>query len=117
MWLNDNIDIRNRYLLTVQNIIFDDNNINDDLEWYGYDPSAPIPEDIDLPHVIVDDFDVNQDIIHVLQTIDPLQPSNSMGIDMYLDCVSQINGLDIFKNIYTCNCIPFTCHRNLIKLK
>lgn len=35
LWLNGNIDIRNRYLSTVQNIIFDDNNINDDLEWFG----------------------------------------------------------------------------------
>ena len=68
--LNGNIDIRNRHLSTVQNIIFNDNNI-DHLEWYGYDPSASIPEDIDLPYVIVDELDINENILHVIQTIDP----------------------------------------------
>jgi len=97
LWLNGNIDIRNRSLSTVQNIL--DNNISvDDLEWYGYDPSAPTPEYNDLPHVIVNDIDdaQEQEIVQVLQSIEPLQPSNSMGTDIYLDCVRRIEDLNIY---------------------
>ena len=52
-----------------------------------------IRDSIDLPYVIVDELDINENILHVIQTIDPLQPSNSMGIDIYLACVCQINDL------------------------
>lgn len=92
LWLNGNIDIRNRILSTVQSILSDEPVLSaDDLEWFGYDPYAPNIENEDLPQVIVDDIEnIPQNILEEIQTVDPLQPSDSMGIDIYLDCLQRI---------------------------
>ena len=48
------VDIRNRNLNTVQDVLQHDEEVIDDLEWYGYDPegNAPVEND-DLPYVEV----------------------------------------------------------------
>ena len=93
LWVNGNIDRRNTFLSTVQDIIANDNSATvDDLEWYGYDPNAPFPEDNELSQVVVDDVDgIDNGILNVIRTINPLQESNSMGVDIFLDCVRQID--------------------------
>ena len=94
IWVNGNIDRRNFALSTVQDIIASGDSVAvDDLEWYGYDPNAPFPDD-DLSQVVVDDIDgIANDILDVIRTVDPLQESNSMGVDIYLDCVRRIESL------------------------
>lgn len=90
LWLNGNINSRNRSLSTVQNIMNTDDMSADDLEWYGYDPSAPVPED-DLPHVVVEDIGgIEENIAVLIRTINPLQTSNSMGLDLYLALVHRL---------------------------
>ena len=93
IWLNGNIDVRNRYLNTVRDLILDEHMGNDDLEWYGYDPGAPSPDN-ELPHVVVDNVEnLPVNVLAELQTIDPLQPSDSMGIDLFLNSLQRIQNI------------------------
>jgi len=90
LWLNGMIDIRNRNLCTVQDVLHNEEFANaDDLEWYGYDADAPAPENNDLPQVEVDDIDDIPDALTLqLREIDPLQPSNSLGIDIFITALN-----------------------------
>ena len=55
----------------------------DDLTWFGYDPSAPTPMDDGLSTVEIEDVD-----IELPAAVNPLQLSNSYGIDLFIDCLN-----------------------------
>ena len=64
----------------------------DDLEWYGYDhdPGALSPDD-ELPHVHVDDIqNLPANVLVELQTIDLLQPSDSLEIDIFFTSLQRV---------------------------
>ena len=101
IWQNGMLDIRNRNLNTVQGFVRNYDEPIDDLEWYGYDPNAPLaqmPEE--LNQVVVEDL--LNGYIHLEnyldQRINPLQESPSFGIDLYLQaldyCSQLVEGLN-----------------------
>ena len=59
---------------------------SEDLEWYGYDGSAPRPSDDGLSTVEVEDLNHDfPDVIEQLEnSVDPCQDSNDFGKDIYL---------------------------------
>ena len=59
--------------------------------WYGFDPDAPVVQELDeLSQVLVDDIDINP--IPRVDNIDTLRQSDSMGIDIYCNVLSLVNG-------------------------
>jgi len=85
MWTNGVLDIRNHSLIGISDIAESREDI-DYLEWYGFDPFAPTPSDDGLSTVDVEDVNIDLpiDILTMLrQSIDPLQHSNSFGIDLF----------------------------------
>ena len=61
----------------------------DDLTWYGYDLSAPTPMDDGCFTVEIEDVDIELpgNVIHDLTAaVNPVQLSNSCGIDLFIDC-------------------------------
>lgn len=85
MWTNGVLDMRNHSLIGISDIAESGGDV-DDLEWYGFDPFAPTPSDDGLSTVEVEDVDIDlpTDILTLLrQSIDPLQHSNSFGIDLF----------------------------------
>lgn len=64
----------------------------DDLEWFGYD-SEPVPGDDGLSFQQVEDvnFDLPEVVLQELvREVDPLEYSDSFGIDVYLKALSTI---------------------------
>ena len=85
MWTNGVLDIRNHSLVGISDIAESGGDV-DNLEWYGYDPFAPTPSDDGLSTVEVEDvnIDLPTDTLTLLrQNIDPLQHSDSFGIDLF----------------------------------
>ena len=85
IWSNGMIDMRNqnRYCTDLD----DPANFSEDLEWYGYDGSAPRPSDDGLSTVEVEylNHDFPGDVIEQLEnSVEPCQDSNDFGIDIYL---------------------------------
>ena len=83
IWSNGMIDMRNQN----RNCTDDPANFSDDLDWYGYDGSAPRPSDDGLSTVEVEDLDHDfpDDVVEQLKnTVDPCQDSNDFGMDIYL---------------------------------
>jgi hypothetical protein len=63
----------------------------DDLQWYGFDPYAPRPDDDGLSTVELDDVELDNedDVLAILtNSLDPLAYSNSFGIDLYMEALS-----------------------------
>ena len=63
-----------------------------DLQWYGMDWGAPTPLEDDLSLVQVEDLSspLSVQACERLNRIDPLQESDSFGIDIYLSCLEAI---------------------------
>lgn len=58
-----------------------------DLNDYGVDPNGPAPNGFDVPFVEVPDTRVplsNTEMTVITNTIDPLQYSDSYGVDLYI---------------------------------
>lgn len=90
MWTNGMLDIRNHQLSAVANVADSETGF-DDLEWFGFDPYAPTPDDEGLTTVVVDDvnIDVEDHILNqLINNTNPLQNSDSFGIDLYQDALS-----------------------------
>eukprot|EP00794_Sanderia_malayensis_P012540 gene12540-13826_t len=84
IWVNGVLDIRNHENVGVSDIV---ESSSGEVEWYGYDPRAPAPNDDGLSSVEVLDADPNlpDHILEQLRTeIDPCENSDSFGIDIYL---------------------------------
>ena len=85
MWTNGVLD-RNHSLVGISDIAESGGDV-DDLQWYGYDPFAPTPSDDGLSTVEVEDvnIDLPTDTFTLLRQnmIDPLQHSDSFGIDLF----------------------------------
>ncbi|XP_066936550.1 uncharacterized protein [Clytia hemisphaerica] len=96
MWDNGMIDLRNRDLNTVQSLAYDEDDERialDDLEWYGYDANVNDVNQPQLSQVEVDDIDEPQDglLARLIDNIDPLQQSDSMGIDIFIQALNLNN--------------------------
>lgn len=93
IWQHGMLDVRNRNLNTVQE--FDEN--IDDLEWYGYDPTAPANQRFEeLDQVVVEDL-INP-YIHLQnylqqEGINPLEESPSLGVDIFIRATELCNQL------------------------
>lgn len=88
MWLNGMMHERN----PLAHAHLDDD--PDDLECYGYDAQGPSPLE-DNGGVVVSEviLDNNEEILSfVLENLDPLSPSNDMGVDIF------VNALQLVKN-------------------
>jgi hypothetical protein len=90
MWTNGMLDMRNQLITGVSDVADLESDV-DDIEWFGFDPYAPTPDDEGLSTVEVDDVDMNiQD--HILDqlryNINPLSNSDSFGIDLYENALS-----------------------------
>ena len=87
------IDNRNRNLNTVQDVLQTDDEVIDDLQWYGYDPDGNAPNEFDdLPYVEVNNVNVPQDLVDYLEiNINPLAASGTMRIDIYLNALNRPN--------------------------
>ena len=84
MWSNGIIDLANGQLRAVADVAESVN--SSDLEWYGFDPGAPLPSDDGLSIVEVDDvnLDLPDNVLtQVANTIDPLAHSTSFRIDIF----------------------------------
>ena len=88
MWTNGMIDLRNQSLTAVADVVGYSGSA-DDLEWYGYDPQAPHPNDDGLSTVLVDNvnFDVSEELENQLSYINPLAESNNFGIDLHEEVI------------------------------
>ena len=90
IWVNGMMDLRNHQLMAVADIAEQEPSF-DDLTWYGYDPSAPTPMDDGLTTIEIEDVDIELpgNVIHDLTAaVNPLQLSNSYGIDLFIDCLN-----------------------------
>lgn len=86
IWTNGMIDRVNDGLCTVSAVVNDGYLSNDDLNWYGFDPGAPLPPDDGLSTVEVNDvdFDVPSEVLALLShEIDPLANSTAFGMDIF----------------------------------
>ena len=92
MWQNGMLHLRNQNLTAVQSLLHENLSLSDDdMVWYGFDPDAPVVQELDeLSQVLVDDIDINP--IPRVDNIDPLRQSDSMGIDIYCNVLSLVNG-------------------------
>eukprot|EP00794_Sanderia_malayensis_P013449 gene13449-14830_t len=84
IWENGVLEIRNHENVGVSDIV---ESSSGEVEWNGYDPCAPAPNDDGLSSVEVLDADPNlpDHILEQLRTeIDPCENSDSFGIDIYL---------------------------------
>ena len=77
------LDERNHHQIQVAELQLECDNSNN-LEWYGFDPSAP-PPDEDIESVEVYDIPnlFSNDQSNRLQTIDILRDSNYYGTDIF----------------------------------
>jgi len=84
-WANGMLDLRNRNLHQVMEFQ-DDIRTLTELEWYGMDWHAPHPFDDGLSYVDVSEIEcpLDEESYHRLCEVDPLEESNSFGIDLYL---------------------------------
>ena len=68
-----------------------------DLRWYGMGWGALTPSEDGLSLVQVEDLSspLSVEAYERLNTIDPLQQSDSFGIDIYLSCLEAIQTVDV----------------------
>ena len=93
IWHHGMLDVRYRNLNTVQEI---DENI-DDLEWYGYDPTAPANHRFEQFDQVVDEDFINQ-YVHLQnylqqEGINPLEESPALGVDIFIRATEICNQL------------------------
>lgn len=83
--MNGMIDLRNEQLTAVADVAGSVNSV-DELEWYGFDPQAPHPNDDGVSTALVHDinFEIPEQLAsHLTEHINPLAESNSFTIDIY----------------------------------
>lgn len=89
IWINAMMDRRNRNQHQIAEMFEEDISVTD-LEWFGMDWGAPAPFDDGLSTVEVDDVSVpvDDEVLEALHSIDPLNNSSNLGIDIYLRALS-----------------------------
>jgi hypothetical protein len=67
--------------------------IDGDLAWFGYDPYAPHPSEIETSDVVVNDCDCpfTEDEQEILASVDVLRHSQSFGIDIFIEALQLLN--------------------------
>ena len=71
---------------------------DDDLQWYGTDPDGPIPPDDGLNTVEVNDVDIEipEDVmVRLTNEINPLQVSETFGIDIFQRSVALMQDIEV----------------------
>ena len=90
LWSNGMIDLRNRHLVQVAEVaeeVVD----QDEMEWFGFDPEAPTPND-SIEQVDLEDIPLpfsNEELLQ-LRAIDFLADSNNYGIDIYVNTLQLV---------------------------
>lgn len=85
IWSNGMLDMRNHQQSGVASVVDLETDVNE-LDWFGFDPYAPTPDDDGLTTVEVDDIilDMEDHTFDELRNkINPLQNSDSFGLDLY----------------------------------
>ena len=88
------IDLRNRHLVQVAEVA-EEIEDQEEIEWLGFDPDAPTPNDITIEQVDLEDIPSpfsNEELLQ-LREIDVLQDSNNYGIDIYLNALHLVGVL------------------------
>ena len=83
------LDMRNHELVGVADVLGDSDLRH--LEWFGYDPQAPPLSYDGLSTVEVEDatIDLSDNVMQQLRNeVDPLEFSDSFGIDLYVKALS-----------------------------
>ena len=88
------IDLRNRHLVQVAEVAEE---IVDqaEIEWFGFDPDAPTPNDISIEQVDLEDIPLpfsDEDLLQ-LRAIDVLRDSSNYGIDIYINALQLVGVL------------------------
>ena len=94
LWANGMMDLRNSYVTHVAEVQESINSETEDLEWFGMDWYAPTPSDEGLSSIEVLDVDVpfNDDVFQNLTAnVNPLQYSQSYGIDIFIDAMNLVS--------------------------
>ena len=87
IWTNSMLDRRNRNQMQVGEMF--SSPLDDDLEWYGMDWSAPVPSDDGLTTVYVEDIIFEDDEMrNLMESVDPTRDSLHFGVDVYLDVLA-----------------------------
>ena len=86
MWANGMVNVRNQDQIGVSDVA--DTLGYEDLQWYGYDPHAPAPDNdglstVEVEDVILDLENIDTLIQLLITRVDPLQECNDFGIDLY----------------------------------
>ncbi len=94
LWSNGMIDLRNRHLVQVAEVAEE---IVDqaEIEWFGFDPDAPTPNDISIEQVDLEDIPLpfsDEDLLQ-LRAIDVLRDSSNYGIDIYINALQLVGVL------------------------
>ena len=87
IWTNGMLDMRNHQISGVTDVVDSETDI-DELDWFGFDPYAPTPDDDGLTTVVVDDVSIDVEdhiLVQLKNSIYPLQNSDSFGVDLYQD--------------------------------
>ena len=83
------LDMRNHELVGVADVLGDSDLRH--LEWFGHDPQAPPPSDDGMSAIEVEDItiDLSDNVMQQLRNeVDPLEFSDSFGIDLYVKALS-----------------------------
>ena len=93
LWSNGMIDLRNRHLVQVAEVAEE---VVDQakMEWFGFDPEAPTPND-SIEQVDLEDIPLpfsNEELLQ-LRAIDFLADSNNYGIDIYVNTLQLVGVL------------------------
>ena len=85
------LDLRNRDLQTVSEL--HELPADEDMTWYGYDPNAPCPTEIETTDVEVNDIDCPfiDEELDIMNSVNPLRYSTSFGIDIYIELLQLLD--------------------------
>ena len=91
IWVNGMIHAENLDQLAVSDLRYGNTDCTD-LFHYGIDPDGPVATDDDISNIVdVPQICPSSVDYHHLQRIDPLAPSDSFGLNIYLEVISILN--------------------------
>ena len=93
LWSNEMIDLRNRHLVQVAEVA-EEMIDQAEMEWFGFDPEAPTPND-SIEQVDLEDIPLpfsNEELLQ-LRANDFLADSNNYGIDIYVNTLQLVGVL------------------------
>lgn len=99
VWLTS----QNRTQSSVTNVV-NKEPADDDLEWYGFDPTSPTLLNDELSTIVVVEADeVPSDLLEELKSLlDPLQESNNYEIDIFVRCLNVLQNRSLSEQPFLC---------------